>query len=90
MIDDSTPPPEDSGTPIADFTTQTAETAGIILIPPLGLEVVAKVAEAMAAIKAALAPKARNALANALEKIAQFLRAPDTAPSTPSPPSTTP
>jgi hypothetical protein len=82
------PTTEDPGAPVggASGARRPADTADVILIPPLGLEVAAKVAEALAAIKASLAPKARNSLADALEKIAQYLGAPDPAPA----PSTTP
>lgn len=92
MSDTTTPESEGSGEPVeipARGTTPVTETTNVILIPPLGLEAAAKFAEALAAIKEALAPKVRNALADALQKLAEYLR--DPAPAPPStPPPTTP
>jgi hypothetical protein len=91
----SEPTTEESGPPVTTETEprQPAGTADVILIPPLGLEAAAKIAEALEAIKESLAPKVRNALADALQKLAEYLRTPAPAPGTQpptTPPSTTP
>jgi hypothetical protein len=79
---------EDPGDPVEGTSgaRRPADTADVILIPPLGLDQAAQLAEAIAALKAQLGPKAKAAAAEVFDLLAKFFRAPAPTP----PPSTTP
>ena len=85
---------EDPGDPVEGTSgaRRPVDTADVILIPPLGLDQAAQLAEAIAALKAQLGPKAKAAAAEVFDLLARFFRAPDPAPapSTHPPPGSAP